>query len=392
MTLHNGFTGERLGWRHLRRAAAVAAVLALAGCSLFSSEKPRYPPAPLTNFNATLPVSSGWSVSVGSKGGVGFVPVVVGDAVYAATGNGSVGKYALATGAEIWRSSAKADLSAGVGSDGRVTAVATPRGEVIAFDDTGAIKWRAQASSEITVPPLVGEGLVVVRSGDYRIQAYDAESGKRRWSAQRPGPALALRAPGEMLLSGGYIFTGLPGGKLIAIATNTGAVRWEGTVANPSGASELERVADVVGAPVISGRQLCAVTYQGRINCFDVGSGNSTWSREFSSVTGLGADVRFAYAANDRSVVFGFALDSGANIWKQDVLQNRGLTAPASVGRAIALGDYQGYVHFLQREDGTLLARIATDGSAILSQPVATDRGVLVQSSKGNLTLINVGQ
>jgi len=123
-----------------------------------------------------------------------------------------------------------------------------------------------------------------------------------------------------------------------------------------------------------------------------VGSGNSTWSREFSSVTGLTADVRFAYAANDRSVVFGFALDSGANIWKQDVLQNRGLTAPSSVGRAIALGDYEGYVHFLQREDGSLLARLATDGSAILAQPVPTDRGVLVQTSKGNLTLINVGQ
>ncbi|MDX3905384.1 MAG: outer membrane protein assembly factor BamB [Pigmentiphaga sp.] len=392
MELYNRHSGASLGWRRLRRAAAVAVALALGGCSLFSSEKPRYPPAPLANFTPTLPVSSAWRVSVGNKSEVGFIPVVVGDAIYAATSNGSVGKYSLDTGAEVWRTSAKTDLSAGVGSDGRITAVATPRGEVIAFDDTGAVKWRAQATSEITIPPLVGDGLVVVRSGDYRIQAYDADTGRRRWSVQRPGPALALRAPGEMLLSGGFVFTGLPGGKLIAIAANNGAVRWEGTVANPSGTSELERVADVVGTPVISGRQLCAVTYQGRINCFDVGSGNSTWSREFSSVTGLAADVRFAYAASDRSVIYGFALDGGANVWKQDALQNRGVTAPSSVGRAIAVGDFEGYVHFLQREDGSLLARIATDGSAIVAPPVPTDRGVVVQTSKGNLALIHVGQ
>lgn len=372
--------------------AAVLLTALLGGCSLFSGNKPRYEPAALTSFAPSLTVSQAWSVSAGNRSGVGFIPVVAGGAVYAATENGTVGKYDLTDGKTLWRGTAKTTLSAGVGSDGITTAVATPRGEVIAFNESGQVKWTAQATSEVTIPPLVADGLVVVRSGDYRIQAFEADSGRRRWSVQRPGPALALRAPGEMLLSGGFVFSGLPGGKVIAISTDSGAVRWEGTVSNPSGTSELERVSDVVGAPVISGRQLCAVTYQGRISCFDVGSGNTAWSREFSSVTGLTADVRFAYTANDKSVVHGFALDSGANVWKQDVLQHRSLSAPASTGRAIALGDYQGYMHFLGREDGRLLARIATDGSPIISRPLATDRGVLVQTSKGNLVLLSVGQ
>lgn len=381
-------------WTALGRSATVALLAAtvLGGCSLFGSNKPRYVPAPLTNFQPTLQVKPAWSVQVGGKGGVGFVPVVAGGAVYAAAENGSVAKFDLASGSVVWRASTKTDLSAGVGSDGKTTAVATPRGEVIAFDDSGAVKWRTQLNTEVTTPPLVGDGLVIIRGGDYRIQAFEAETGRRRWGVQRPGPALSLRATAEMMLSNGYVFTGLPGGKVIAIATTTGAVRWEGTVANPSGTSELERVADVVGAPVISGRQLCAVTYQGRIGCFDVSSGNATWSREFSSVSGLTTDVRFAYSANDRSSVFGFSLDSGSNVWKQDALANRSLSAPASMGRAIALGDFEGYIHFLGREDGRLLARIATDGSAIATHPVATDRGLLVQTSKGNLTLLDVGQ
>lgn len=375
---------------HAGLAVVVAAVLG--GCSLFGGSKPRFVPAPLTTFAPSLTVNSIWNTSVGNRSGVGFEPAVVGNYVYAAAQNGTVGKYDLTSGSTIWRTSAKADLSAGVGSDGKTIAVATPRGEVIAMDDTGNVKWTAQASSEITVPPLVADGLVVVRSGDYRIQAFEAETGRRRWSVQRPGPALALRAPGELLLSNGFVFSGLPGGKVIAISTANGAVRWEGTVSNPSGTSELERVSDVVGMPVISGRQLCAVTYQGRISCFDVSTGNTSWTREFSSISGLSADVRFAYSANDKGVVYGFALDGGANVWKQEALQYRGLSAPASVGRAIALGDYQGYIHFLGREDGRLLARIATDGSAIISRPLATERGLVIQTSKGNLTLLGVGE
>ena len=372
--------------------AAVMVGVVLGGCSLFGGAKPRYTPAPLTTFSPSLTVNSVWSTSVGNRSGVGFVPVVVGNSVYAAAENGTVGKYDLTSGSTIWRTSAKANLSAGVGSDGKTIAVATPRGEVIAMDDTGNVKWTAQASSEVTVPPLVADGLVVVRSGDYRIQAFEVDTGRRRWSVQRPGPALALRAPGELLVSNGFVFSGLPGGKVIAISTATGAVRWEGTVSNPSGSSELERVSDVVGIPVISGRQLCAVTYQGRISCFDVSTGNTSWTREFSSVSGLSADVRFAYSPNDKGVVYGFALEGGANVWKQDALQHRSLSAPASIGRAVALGDYQGYIHFLGREDGRLLARIATDGSAIISRPLATERGLIVQTSKGNLTLLGVGE
>jgi len=376
----------------LRTAAMVGVAMVLGGCSWFSKEKPRNVPAALTEFAPAIAARTSWTASTGGQAGLGFQPVVVGNAVYASDADGNVGKFDLASGREVWKTQVKAKLSAGVGSDGNITAVATTRGEIIALDDSGAIKWRAQATSEVTIPPVVGGGMVVVRSGDYRIQAFEIEGGKRRWSVQRPGPALALRSVAELLLSGGYVFTGLPGGKVIAISLDSGAVRWEGTVAVPRGTSELERVADVVGAPVISGRELCAVTYQGRIGCFDVGSGNSTWARDFSGVSGVAADVRFAFAPNDQSVVFGFSIDSGANVWRQDALQHRKLSGPVSIGRAVALGDYQGYVHFLGREDGRLLARVATDGSPIVTRPLAIPQGVVVQTSRGTLTLIGVGE
>ena len=375
--------------RAVRAAGLLAAGLALAGCSMFSSDDGRYDPVPLTDYTPGLSVRALWKADVGSGGGIGFAPAVVDGYAYAAAADGSVGKYDLASGQAVWRASAEVKLSAGAGSDGTVTAVASPQGDVVAFDDQGKVKWRAKATSEVDIPPVVGSGVVVVRSGDYRIQAFNAENGDRLWSVQRPGPALALRSPSQMLIAEGLVITGLPGGKVMALSAGTGNVQWEGVVATPRGASDLERVTDVVGAPYLAGRLLCAVAYQGRAVCFDVSAGGRpVWAKDFSAASGMTADGRFLYAADQNSVVHAFALDSGRNVWKQDALRNRRLSAPASIGSAVALGDYDGYVHFLSPGDGHLLARLSVGGGAVVSPPVATPQGVLVQTGDGDLVMI----
>ena len=376
--------------RALRGAVCLTGLLVLGGCGMFSRDDGRYDPAPLTEYKAGMSVRQVWSVSVGSGSGLGFAPAVVNDAVYAATPDGSVGKFDLQSGRQIWKVRAETkQLSAGVGSDGTTTAVASPDGDVIAFDDTGKVKWKARATSDVTIPPVVGYGIVVVRSGDYRIQAFDANSGDRLWSVQRPGPALALRSAAQMVLAEGLVITGLAGGKLMAIASDSGNVQWEGTVATPRGASDLERLTDVVGSPRIAGNLLCAVAYQGRIVCFDVtAGGRPIWAKDFSSVSGMSLDERFAYASDQNSVVSAFALDNGGNVWKQAALKNRQLTAPALLGGALAVGDLDGYVHFLSRSDGSLMARLSVGGGAIVSPPQTTSQGVLIQTGNGNLALI----
>ncbi len=375
--------------RAWRGAVVLTGLLALSGCSMFSSDDDRYKPAELTQYAPGMSVRTAWTASVGSGSGLGFAPTVLGESIYAATPDGSVGKFDLLSGRAIWKSSADAKLSAGAGSDGQTTAVATPDGEVIAFDDTGKIKWRARATSDVAIPPVVGYGVVVVRSGDYRIQAFNAENGERMWSMQRPGPALALRTPAQMVLAEGLVISGLPGGKLLAINSATGNVQWEGTVATPRGASDLERLTDVVGAPRIAGRLMCAVAYQGRIVCFDVSAGGRPiWAKDFSSASGMVIDDRFAYAPDQGSVVSAFALDSGNNVWKQAELKNRLLTAPALLGEAVAVGDFEGYVHFLSRSDGRLLARLSVGGGAIVSPPQTTSQGVLVQTGNGSLVMV----
>ncbi|MCK9510390.1 MAG: outer membrane protein assembly factor BamB [Pigmentiphaga sp.] len=380
----------------LRRCARAGAILglglAIAGCSWLSPRDTRYDPVPLVPFTPEIQAGVVWSVPMGGGAGVGFAPQVVDSAVYAASADGQVAKIDLASGQVVWSARVDGRLQAGAGSDGITTAVITPQGEIIAFDDQGSERWRAKATSESLVPPAVGEGLVVVRSGDYRVQAFDADTGERRWSVQRPGPSLALRASNQMLIAGGFVFTGLPGGKLVAIDVDSGIVQWEGSVAIPRGASELERVADVVGRPLIMQNLLCAVAYQGRIACFDIaGGGDLVWARDFSSAAGMAADTSSAFAADARGVVNGFLLAGGANIWRNDALRHRELSAPATTGRVVAIGDYEGYVHVLAREDGRLLGRVRAGSRPILAPLVATPYGVVVQNSDGSVHLLNVG-
>jgi outer membrane protein assembly factor BamB len=375
--------------RFVRLGTAACLFIALGGCALITGDDGRYKPAVLTTYPAGLAVQVGWKVQIGSGSGVGFAPAVVDQAVYGAAANGAVGKYDVSTGNAIWSAKLDVRLTAGVGSDGKTTAVVARDGTVIALDDTGAVKWRSKATSDVSVPPVVGYGVVVVRSGDYRIQAFNAETGDRIWNVQRPGPALALRAPARIALYDGLIITGIPGGKLIAINAVSGDVQWEGIVAAPKGSTDLERVNDVVGLPVLAPPLLCAVAFQGRILCFDLASGGrAVWSKNFSSAVGLTIDRTQAYSPNQSDAVSAFALKDGALNWTQDALRYRKLTSPAVLGNAVAVGDYEGYVHFMAADDGRLLARIAVGGGQINAPLIATPQGVLVNTGDGSLVLI----
>jgi outer membrane protein assembly factor BamB len=257
---------------------------------------------------------------------------------------------------------------------------------VVAFDaGSGKVRWRARVSSEVLAPPEVGAGLVLVRSLDNRIFAFGAGDGKRRWVYQRAVAALILHTPSGVAISGDTAYAGFPGGKLVAIALSNGGPRWEATVSVPKGSTELERVTDVVGRPALQGREVCAVAYQGRVGCFEAGTGRQLWARELSSATGVSLDARYAYVSDDKGAVHTLDRSNGQSIWKQDKLSYRQLTLPLPEGQAIAIGDFEGFVHFLSRESGAFVSRYDTRGGAVRAVPIALPAGLLVQTEDGSL-------
>ena len=378
------------------KAASIGMALAvLGGCSTLQSLNPfaskpvpRHPPATLVDFKPSMNVRNAWTVSIGKAGTALFSPALVQGSVFVAAADGTIARIDAANGNQLWRINAGVPLTAGVGADAGTVAVSAADGVVLAYSADGKQRWKAQASSEILGAPAVAQGLVIVRSIDNRIAAYDADSGVRRWQLQRTAPALALRSAPGIAVDAQSAYVGMPGGRMVALALSNGGPRWEVAVGDPRGATELERIADVSGVPVLAGREVCAVAYQGRIGCVDASTGATRWAKEFSSESGLGADERNVYGADERGNVNAFTRDAGVSVWRNNSLANRRLSAPTPVGRAVAVGDYQGYVHFLSREDGAILARAATDGSQVIGTPAVSGNTVIFQTQAGTVAAL----
>jgi outer membrane protein assembly factor BamB len=371
----------------VRVAAVLALVAAQAGCSLFGSS--RTPPDPLPAASGALKPETLWSASLGARSGVGFVPVAIGDSVWAAAQDGTVARLDLDTGRPVWRVSVGKPLTAGVGTDGTTTVVATRDGMLVALDAQGATRWTTAVGAEVVTAPAVADGTVIARTSDNRVVAHEVETGKRRWQYQRQNPPLVLRNSGGIAMVPGVAFVGMPGGRMVALALGSGAPRWDVPLAQPRGTTELERIADVVGSPLVIGRELCAASYQGRVGCLDAASGAPVWLREFSSAVGLDVDNRGVVLPDANDVVHAFDR-GGQPAWQQKGFARRRLAAPLIVGSGIAIGDLEGNVLWLSRADGALAAVTKTDGKPIVAPPAAVGSTLVVQTSGGTLHAFRV--
>lgn len=346
--------------------------------------------APLPPLSATTEARASWTHGIGKSGDYTFSPAVLGDEVFVAAQDGVLAK--LANGKALWKINAGQLLSAGVGAGKGIVVVGTPKGEVLAFSsDDGKPLWQAKVSSEVLASPVVGEGGVAVKSGDNQVYLFDARTGARKWNYKRATPALSVRSVGVPVFADQYLFVGFPGGKLVALSLQNGAPVWEGAVALPKGATELDRVSDVVASPAVDGRQLCAVAFQGRVACFDMGQGGAmVWSRDISSAVGLTLDGRYLFVVDDKGSIYALDRLSGSSLWKQDKLKNRGISMPMVRRGVVAVGDAEGYVHFLSREDGSFLSRIKTDGAPIRAAMQSLGSSLVVQTTGGSVSAIEI--
>lgn len=377
-------------------ALLIAGGLLLSGCGTISSAFDSINPfsgsgpkmAPLVALKDPAEVRVRWSANIGKAASYVFSPAVVGNAVFVAAQDGTLAR--LEDGKTIWKIKAGQVLSAGVGADSRLVVVGTPKGGVLAFSaEDGKALWQASVSSEVLAAPTVGPDGVAVKSGDNRVFLFDSTDGGRKWVYQRATPSLSVRSAGAPVFSDRYVFVGFPGGKLVALTLQNGAPTWEGTVALPKGATELDRVADIVAPPVVEGSQICAVAFQGRVACFDLAQGGALiWSREISSAAGLALDGRYLFVTDEKGAVHALDRLSGSSLWKQDKLLNRRVSGPAVRRGNVVVADAEGIVHFLSREDGSFVGRQKTDGTPVRTPVQLLGSGFLVQTSGGDVSAI----
>jgi outer membrane protein assembly factor BamB len=327
-----------------------------------------------------------WTTSIGSSETFNFHPAIAGDGVYTASNSGDVTKIDLATGKKMWEASVPERLAIGPGSDGRTTAVVSTKGNVYAFDDTGKPLWNVSIASEVLSEPVVAGGVVIVRALDNRFVGLDAQTGIRKWIYQRPQSALSLRVGYGMLpINNEVVVTGFSGGRFGMIAIANGGLIWEAPISFPKGFSEIERLNDVTAKPSMEGDVVCAVSYQGRIGCGQVRTGNLLWYKDFSSYTGTSQSADLVFSANEKSHITAFATKDGTQVWENTKLTFRDVGESLAIGKVLLMGDAEGYVHAFSQANGENIARFRHDTSPITAAPIAVGGLILIQSQGGKL-------
>lgn len=358
--------------------------------SIFGREAAE-PPEPLAEIKQTYVSKVVWQAKLGSAEDFEFSPVVDAGYAYAASAEGEVVKLDANTGAQLWRVKVGEKLSGGVGAGGSLVLVGTQRGSVFAYDLSGKLQWISRLSSEVLSAPKYYDGTVIVRTGDSRIFGINANDGSRKWVYDRTTPALALRSSAGVVVDGGAVYAGFAGGKMVAVRADNGKLLWEASVAQPKGVTEIERIADITSQPFIDGPLVYAVAYQGRVAAVDRVSGRVVWNRDISSLTGLNAEDGRIFLSHALGSVYALDYTTGKSFWRQGVLKNRQLTAPLPMGSVIAIGDVEGYVHFLSRDDGAIVSRVRTNSSAIMPQmALINSNTLLAQARDGGIYAVQV--
>jgi outer membrane protein assembly factor BamB len=349
------------------------------------------PPEPLEEIKETASTKLLWQTNIGEAGNYEFSPMIEAGYAYAASSEGEIVKLDVNNGKELWRVKTGETLSGGVGVGGSLVLVGTQQGVIYAYDLNGKLQWKSRLSSEVLSAPKYFDGTVIVRTGDSRIFGINANDGSRKWVYGRTSPSLTLRSSAGVVVDSGAVYAGFAGGKLISVRADNGKVLWEASVAQPKGVTEIERIADITSQPVIDGPLVYAVAYQGRIAAVDRVSGRVVWNRDISSLTGLSAEDGRIYVSHALGSVYSLDYTTGKTFWRQAALKNRQLTAPIPMGTWVLVGDIEGYVHALNREDGAQASRIRLSESPVMPQlAMINSNTVLAQSRDGGVYAIQI--
>lgn len=366
-----------------RSVTLLVFLAALTGCSLWGGDSVKPKPMDLGPNVPVLGVRQAWTAKIGSMQSMPLVADVRGSVVTLASSDGVVAAIDARTGGDVWRARLEEPLAAGVGSDGRWTALVSRGNEVVVLD-AGREVWRQRLPSQVYTAPLVAGARVFVLGADRAITAFDVKTGHKLWNQSRPGEPLVLRQPGVLTAVGDTLVAGLSG-RLVGLNPDNGIIRWEAPLASPRGTNDVERLVELVAPFSRVDQSVCVRAFQAAVGCVNTSRASVEWVQKANGGQGVHGNEQMLVGTESNGVVTAWRRTDGTRLWSSERLQHRKLTAPLLLGRSVVIGDDAGVVHLLSREDGTPLNRLQTDASGIAAAPVVAADTLVVVTRNGNV-------
>ncbi len=373
--------------------AAIASLALLAGCA--GKVEPQNPPKELRSFDASVSLETLWSQDAGSGLGRANYPIAPareGDRVFAADADGRLMAFDAASGNRRWQKDLDVAISSGLTAVADRVYLGTRNGEVLAVDQNdGEVLWRARVRSEVLAAPQANQALLVVQSVDGSVTALDRASGDERWVYTSSQPSLSLRSNATPQVIDPVTFVGQPNGRLVTLDNRSGQPLMDRVIAVPRGRSDIERLVDLAGQPVLTpdGR-LFVTSYNGRLVVLQANSGEVLWEREHSSYLTPIIVGDILLSVNETGQILALNTDNGNEIWRNSDLEGRRLTAPAFAGGNLVVGDFEGYLHLIDVRSGEFTGRTRIDGSGISVRPLTEGRQIIVLANNGRLEALDI--
>lgn len=375
---------------------ALLSSLLVTGCSWFGGDDDdaAITPAELVKFKQEVSIKRQWSTSIGSANQDyrnSLRPTVNADSIFTGDHEGTVTALNIGNGKKVWQVKLDVSVSGGVGYGAGMVMVGTIDGEVYALDaDDGSVLWTSQVSSEVISSPKSNGEIVAVQTVDDRLFALDASNGEEIWQHDGDAPILSVRGTSESIVTSNMVLSGFDTGKLVAFNPDNGSLIWESRLAVPKGRTELERMVDIDGEPLLVGDVIYAVTYQGRLGALSRGTGRSLWFQDSSSHHAPAYSQEQVYVSEDEDTVRAFKAGSGQPVWSNDQLFLRRLTGPAKLAGTIAVADAEGYLHLLDPTDGHFVGRTKVGGGGVSAPLLSVGNSLIVQSNNGSVSAYKI--
>ncbi|RMJ01994.1 Outer membrane protein assembly factor BamB precursor [Marinobacter litoralis] len=375
-------------------AASAFLALLLAGCSTTDTFEQ---PAPVPEIEASVEFERVWKMSVGDGHDGEFLqlaPLYAGDVIYAASADGEVVTVAAEDGKVVWEKELNDRIFAGPGADGRQLYLVTRDAELVALSsEDGSENWRVDLPTEVLAAPQSNGSLVVVQTTDGRVISFDSDKGEQLWQYEAQVPVLTMRTAAAPLVGADIVIASFANGRVIALTAENGQPVWQYQVGQAQGRTELERLVDIGGQPLVLDSAIMVVGYQGKLALIDIRSGQEIWSRTASSYysPAIGNGNIFLAAANGDVVAL--RGNDRRELWVQSDLAWRQVTRPAVTGEYMVVGDYEGYLHVLQMSDGSLVGQTKYDSDGIrVPVQVLSNGNLLVYGNGGKMSVLKLEQ
>lgn len=361
----------------------------LVACETGSKEEEK--PNELTKeFSEKFSLDKSWSLNVFKSMPSGKVRISSDDKnIYVFDSKGEI-KSISKNGRKTWSNKLDTNISTGITLGFNKLLLSSSNGNVFCLEkSSGEILWQYSTEGEILAPPATDGDIVAIQNIDGRVTAVDLDTGKFRWDYRSVIPNLTLRGTSEPSFYEGFLFVGFSNGNLAKIEPRSGVTQWEIPITTSKETSEIGRIVDIDGNFVFSGGIAFVATFQGDIAALDARSGRFIWKEKTSTANDLLSSRGKVILIDEKDQVIAYSQNNGDLEWLNKDFYLRELTSPKKIKSLIVYGDFQGYLHVLDTNQGEQVARQRISRSKIISVSVEEET-VLALDSKGKLSLFTL--